>query len=153
MDRTSLTSITRTRSFAINGKPDDQWLPGFNASHEFASPRKEPPVTQNPPRRASGVSPGYCKANPRSAAWCRPSPRTLCAWRSFPDHVALVTALLTNGLTTPFSPSRTPSCTLRDFLRRWDCRKDAGVGTPSISPGRPRITHCSFPRTDDRNLL
>ena len=79
LDRTSLTHITRTHSFAFSGKPDDQWLPGFNASHESASPHKEPPVTQNPPRRASGVSPGYCEANPRSAAWYRPSLRTLCA--------------------------------------------------------------------------
>ena len=153
MDRTSLTHITLTRSFVFSGKPDDQWLPGFNASHESASPHKEPPVTQNPPRRASGVSPGYCEANPRSTAWYRPSLRTLCAQRRFPDRVALITALLPNGLTIPFSPSRTPSCTLRDFLRRWDCRKDVGVGTPSIDPSRQRVTSRSFPRADDRNLL
>ena len=95
-----------------------------DASHECASSHKEPTLTQNLPRRASGVStPGIAKQIRGAPPGVAPAYVLTVHSAAFRFASRSLLALLTNGLTIPFGPSRTPSCTLWDFLRRWDCRR------------------------------
>ena len=74
LDRTSLTHITRTRSFAINGKPDDPWLPGFTramSSPVHARDRRSLRIRQDVPqgshrgiaKQIRGAPPGFAPAS------------------------------------------------------------------------------------------